>query len=675
MRQRPHQPPADIERKAGIRIQRDHEANRRQAREAAHFHRERGVLGAAQQAVELVELAAFALPAHPTRLRRVPDAFAMQQVKARLTVLIVQRGDHRRGRLDNGRVAGQRFRIGVGKVAEQREAQVLVVVGQRPHFQRVHQLAHALHGRQDRGHRHQRAEIVRHAVAKRQLRQPPRRNDRRQNGVQEGQRELADRDQRQHRHQRHQRPGAAVVARVLEEAGLEERRRQHDAAQIAQRGMLEGQPRDALTQGGRIAHRALEIEPAARNQVIADVMRAIEPGLLDARRFREGHGTLGDLDLIHVRSLRQLLHGLPIAIARLEVHAPVRAHRIVSEDPLDAADRFHKLRPVERRERAHRADDVGDRQLIDGFALLLAAQQLVGGLAARGQASLKPAPRRRRGHGLIAQAVKDLHHEGGGRLGRHLERRFAFRLGRFDQQLGRESPGGFALLLGTQRLHREPAEVLHQGQAQHDGDRPQLADRQRRDVLIGVRKPPQQLLIEASGRVRDEIARQDVHPRIPPPAAGRQRGQLFVVLARQVAPDLQHLRAHHVVVVAEPLLRRRLGGLREALFRQLLVGLFQPLRVALQAAEELFARAFVSRHAVIRRQGARMRLELLEGKGRLDAGEILVQLGKTGGGRRNGGWCAHEPTAVALKSSRTAPRSFQTAKRRFQVSSVTSSHC
>ena len=88
----------------------------------------------------------------------------------------------------------------------------------------------------------------------------------------------------------------------------------------------------------RVVDRALELEPAARDQVVADVMRAVGVGPLAPRALRRGNGALGDLELVGARTPRQLLDRLPVAIARRAIHVDVRAGRIAPEDPLDAAD-------------------------------------------------------------------------------------------------------------------------------------------------------------------------------------------------------------------------------------------------------------------------------------------------------------------------------------------------
>src|SRR6185437_13497382 len=71
-------------RHAGIGVEGEDKTNarRRRGRTLARGQ-ERGIGCAAQQAVELVQLAALAFPSHPAALARVPDAAAVEEQEAR----------------------------------------------------------------------------------------------------------------------------------------------------------------------------------------------------------------------------------------------------------------------------------------------------------------------------------------------------------------------------------------------------------------------------------------------------------------------------------------------------------------------------------------------------------------------------------------------------------------
>ncbi|MNL22330.1 hypothetical protein D3C87_1436740 [compost metagenome] len=83
MRDLADQPQCGVSRQARVRVQRNDIADVRRyvRRYAAHRHMAR-VGGTPQQAVQLVQLAALALPPHPDALARIEDAAPMKQEEA-----------------------------------------------------------------------------------------------------------------------------------------------------------------------------------------------------------------------------------------------------------------------------------------------------------------------------------------------------------------------------------------------------------------------------------------------------------------------------------------------------------------------------------------------------------------------------------------------------------------
>ncbi|TMQ68583.1 MAG: hypothetical protein E6K81_16510, partial [Candidatus Eisenbacteria bacterium] len=71
-----------IARQAGIAVEREAVADARQDGRIAPPYGEARVGGAPQQPVELLDLAAFALPTHPHPLAAIPTAGAVEQVEA-----------------------------------------------------------------------------------------------------------------------------------------------------------------------------------------------------------------------------------------------------------------------------------------------------------------------------------------------------------------------------------------------------------------------------------------------------------------------------------------------------------------------------------------------------------------------------------------------------------------
>ncbi len=116
--------------------------------------------------------------------------------------------------------------------------------------------------------------------------------------------------------------------------------------------------------------------------------------------------------------------------------------------------------------------------------------------------------------------------------------------------------------LGALRLNdgtREASQVLDQADAQHDRYGPRLADGQRRDLLVAGGEPREVLLVEAGVGVRDQREYGLVDTRKVRELAADQSRQLEPVVSGQVRADEQDLLLDEVVVVEQPLARRR-GG-------------------------------------------------------------------------------------------------------------------
>ena len=102
----------------------------------------------------------------------------------------------------------------------------------------------------------------------------------------------------------------------------------------------------------------------------------------------------------------------------------------------------------------------------------------------------------------------------------------------------------------------QAAEVVDEQDPQADRDRPQLADRERLDLLVGADHPPQTLRVEPAVRVGDVRPGEAQDPRIALEVALGQLRQLAVVVRRQVVADLAQLLVDDGEVVDEPLGRR-----------------------------------------------------------------------------------------------------------------------
>ena len=129
-----------------------------------------------------------------------------------------------------------------------------------------------------------------------------------------------------------------------------------------------------------------------------------------------------------------------------------------------------------------------------------------------------------------------------------------------EQAVG-ELVGHLARRAAAHDLLGEAAKVLDEQDAKADRDRPELADRQRLDLLVGAHHAPQALGIEAAVGVGDVCPGQTEHPRVAGEVAIGQLGKLAVVVRRQVVADLAELLVDDGEVVDEPL-----GGRRDRAF-------------------------------------------------------------------------------------------------------------
>lgn len=110
----------------------------------------------AQEGIEVSELATLALAAHPAALGRVPLPWPLQQEEALATrdrVFVVQRPYAFAGQVKQGSIFGDCLFTGIHEVAEQREMQVFVTVGQKTNLQPFDQFLD-IAGRRQQGRDH-----------------------------------------------------------------------------------------------------------------------------------------------------------------------------------------------------------------------------------------------------------------------------------------------------------------------------------------------------------------------------------------------------------------------------------------------------------------------------------------------------------------------------------------
>ena len=126
-------PDRGVARQPRVGVERDHVANTgRQG--GVTFAADKGrIVGAAQKLVELVQLAALALPPHPLAFALVENAASMQMEKAvpcRTIMALVQIPDRVVRKRQKFGVAFDGFRIGVEAIGEKHEGEIAARAGE-----------------------------------------------------------------------------------------------------------------------------------------------------------------------------------------------------------------------------------------------------------------------------------------------------------------------------------------------------------------------------------------------------------------------------------------------------------------------------------------------------------------------------------------------------------------
>ena len=208
VRQGAHQPRHATGWQRGIGIGRDHEAHAAQLGRIALMQGEWIGLGIQQVAIELLELATLAFPAHPAALTGVVQAWSVQHME-RSAIALVETANAFDQCLFHGLVAYQAWLRRIGMVAEQHEAQCGVRIGQIMDFQLLDQFEGLLGARKQCRNDHRRDAIAGDALTEVQLGQHPGRHAQGDQPVHQGDTEHRRRQQRQ---QDTQPPGCLVRA-------------------------------------------------------------------------------------------------------------------------------------------------------------------------------------------------------------------------------------------------------------------------------------------------------------------------------------------------------------------------------------------------------------------------------------------------------------------------------
>ncbi len=188
-----HQLPRRVARQLGIGVQGNDVLHVRQERRIPDDPREALLGVAAQQRVQIRQLAPLALVTHPNPLLRIPPARAVEQeegVAPVARVLFVQRFDPPRGQLHQRFIFRQGFLPRIPKIGQQSKVQAVVPVGQEPNFQRLDQILDVPRAGEHRRRHHQGAGFRRNTPGKVQARQRPGRRQQRRQPVHQRHRQM-----------------------------------------------------------------------------------------------------------------------------------------------------------------------------------------------------------------------------------------------------------------------------------------------------------------------------------------------------------------------------------------------------------------------------------------------------------------------------------------------------
>jgi hypothetical protein len=201
VRQRRRQPSSGVARDLGVGVERDHEAHVRERDGIADVHGKAGAAVAGEQAIELRELAALALPPHPAAFRRVPAPAAVKEMEgaaATLPVLEVERGDAGARAREEIAVLGHGLGGCVGEVRQEGEHDVRVRAREPVDLDAGEECRDLACIREQHRHRDDGAAVGGHSAAEIHARQHARREDARHDGIDDAHRDRQQRGDGEH---------------------------------------------------------------------------------------------------------------------------------------------------------------------------------------------------------------------------------------------------------------------------------------------------------------------------------------------------------------------------------------------------------------------------------------------------------------------------------------------
>ena len=359
----------------------------------------------------------------------------------------------------------------------------------------------------------------------------------------------------------------AVGVRDRPQSAADRRGDRRDRAEVRkQRNPLDGTSHE-LRRGATVPHGSLELIQPASDQVVAHVRapRALPVIRIGAcrRLARQPERGFGHLPLRLLAATGNPFDHPPVAIAGSKVHLGIAVVGGPAQRLVHDAHELDEGAPIDGGEETQAADRVADRDLVGGLDLVARLHDLLDRLAILRQPLLHPGQRHGQGRALALQPPHELGHE---RCG-HRRIRTCHVCDDQDQALGILVHGGDHRVHPLARevpvdsprrdTQRHAAEVLDQGEPQHDRDRPELPEIQWRDAFVGSNETSQAHQVDPPVAMRNGLERD-----VPDPGETRRRSirearEFPAVIPRQVALGGADLFLDQVKIVEQPVAGRR----------------------------------------------------------------------------------------------------------------------
>ena len=266
-----------------------------------------------------------------------------------------------------------------------------------------------------------------------------------------------------------------------------------------------------------------------------------------------------DIDFALQRAARKFFDGAAIKRPGREIHFPKAA--ALRQFGVDETKALEQLLPIDLGDHPKAGDDVSHGDVDRALSAMHLAHRRVRGEALFGQPLVEPGQRRRELRVLVAQPMHQLDgkgvrqwpvgtasEDGRGRLGRTAAD---------AEQSIRKAIGLATRGAAHSDQLGEASQVLDQHDLQSDRGCPEFADGEGLNLLIGVDVGDEHLNVEATVGMRDIRPSHSEHARIAGERARDKFRELTIVTGRQVRADLTQLLLHEMVIVDQPLRRRR----------------------------------------------------------------------------------------------------------------------